>query len=50
MISVPLDLVYKIAQEAHTMGRLYEKTLSTVNPSLEYENVIRMVDNFVNDR
>jgi len=35
-------VIEEIAQEAHTMGKIYERALSPVNPALEYANVSRM--------
>ena len=35
-------LVEEVAQEAHTMGRIYEKTLSPINPAIEFNRVSDM--------
>jgi len=41
------ELISKIAQEAHTMGRIYENVLSPVNPAIEFGNVEKMIDRFL---
>jgi len=43
-MEISRKLLLKIAQEAHTMGRLYEKLLSPINPAIEYSNVEGMID------
>ncbi|NQS89109.1 hypothetical protein HQ584_04905 [Patescibacteria group bacterium] len=37
-------LVSEIAQEAHTMGRIYSRTGERLNPAEEFERVELMVD------
>jgi len=49
MTKKEIELYYKIAQEAHTMGRLYERTLSSVNPAVEFTRVSEMVSRMLDD-
>ena len=41
------ELISKIAQEAHTMGRIYEKVAAPVNPAIEFGKVEEMVERFI---
>ena len=41
------ELLSRIAQEAHLMGRGYEHTAKPINPALEFERVEQMVDRMV---
>ena len=43
-MEISRELISKIAQEAHTMGRIYENVVSPINPAIEFSNVEQMVD------
>lgn len=38
-----VNIAEEIAQEAHTMGRIYQTTLSPSNPATEFDKVSEMV-------
>ncbi len=47
MTKKEIELVHKIAQEAHTMGRIYQTMGSPWSPATEFNNVDKMVERYL---